>query len=327
MSSYDEYLQGYVTNSQLRRRFVSFVESGFELLPPDASDELSSDLRNYKSIAALGFLKLDSRPEMKAAFEDGTKWIIGRDIEKDEALIYDDIAIMGLFTGIKQLSISKELGEDLLVHIKKREEGGKEFVELVSFWHYWFREQDQNYHQIGANLKLLLKRYLQKINNPPVNFVQTYLSIKRRTFPYTDEEDVFMNIVMFSNVEFIEKTCILNQSDFAKEIAEKRREVVKPILAVLVKKAKTYSRIVLLSMATIAAIVYAGTAYFVLSGDWDYYEPRTFVLFGTPAITYVILILYYVVTEKELTLNPRKMALYLQKRRRERLIRKFKVQE
>lgn len=94
MISYNEYISKYTRNSELRSRFVYFVESGFRLCPVNRQVEIQPNLRNYKLIAALGYLDLGLAPDLKEIFENGIEWIIGRQIDSSEPMIYDNVAIM-----------------------------------------------------------------------------------------------------------------------------------------------------------------------------------------------------------------------------------------
>lgn len=325
--SYNKYVINQAENSFLRRCFAAYLIKDFSSI--DFNNGVRQQAkRNYKTIAGLGFIS-EVSDEFKDEFKQGLDWIIGREYTHDDNIIHDETAIFGLIIGIKNckyLPLYKEWLEEIL---KIKSNLNK--AEQTIYSNYFLQFINGQITTTGnTELEIELSFFFQSqlkqtFNNHSIS--SNYLiSLKRKSFPYYDNNNFFRNLIANSNVEKISNQYILDYEKLKEEVSKAETEIKKQFKLILEKDAKRYGKNTLGLISTIVLLSYIIGFIEIYWGNWDFWEPRTFLIFGTPILSYLFYILYFLFREKEFNLSPKKIFENLKETKFKELIKKFNLE-
>lgn len=324
---YKKYVESQTKNSFLRKCFISYLNKDFSFI--DINNEIpKQDKRNYKTVAGIGYIS-DVSNEFKDDFKHGIDWIIGREYSNNDSVFYDETAILGLLVGLKNYNYTanyKEWFEDFL---NKKSNLSKS--EQLTYSMFFKRFLNDSINEIGdTELGIELSIFLQLRKGETKSYnsrISDYLiSLKRKSFPYYNEDDFFRNLISNSNVEQITKQYILDQEKYRSEILKSKNEVKKQFKLILNNDAKRYAKTTLGLIFLLILISYWTCFRVIYWGDWDFWEPKTFLFWGTPILGYLVYVAYFLIQEKELNFSPMKLFEVLKKIKYEELVKKFNLE-
>jgi|GEM_PF-6264353 len=326
VKSLNDYIKVQSNQSFLRKCFVAFIMNDFSEIP---NTSISLDKRNYKSIAGFGFLTKISE-NFNNEFETGINWILGREFSQSDNTLLDDIAIFGFLVGLK--NIEKKETQRIWIQklLNQKSKLNKPYQEIFSKFFQLFlnnRSEWLGTSELEIELSLFLKIHLnEKLDNSEA--VSNYfIRTKRKSFPYYHIDDFFRNLIANSNIEHILKSFILDQGNFNSRVLKKEEDVYNKLKIILAENARKCAKIFIGLLAITILFIYAFGSIKVWTGDWNYLEPKTFIVFGTPILIYIINIFYFLFTDKELSFSPNKLSKKIEELRYNKLLHKFNIKE
>lgn len=324
--SLNDYIEIQSNESFLRKCFVSFVMNDLSKIEIDNISS-SLDKRNYKSIAGLGFLTNKSE-KFNDEFETGINWILGRELSQDDNTLVDDIAILGFLVGLKNIEIKESQRLWVQKLLSQKSKLNKPYQEVYSkFFQFFLNDKVESLgtSELEIELSLFLKILLnQKLDNSEA-LSNYFIQKKRGAFPYYDTDDFFRNIIANSNIEYILESFILDQENLNSKILKREEEIYGKLKTVLADDARKYAKVSIGFLATAILLLYVYGGVKVWTGDWDYLEPKTFIVFGTPILIYIFNIFYFLFNDNELSFAPKKLSKKIEEWKFKKLLHKFKI--
>lgn len=150
------------------------------------------------------------------------------------------------------------------------------------------------------------------------------LKLRGRTY---DEKELIHNLSLDNgDYEFVN----LTRSDYTREkiIKTKQEEEilvskVRTLDKTLENLASDFANTMLIIYTLIVIVSFIGVVVIVTRTDWSSIEPLTFVLFGTPFLSYVVSLLIQLIFRKELSLRPKNIFDWLKRYKLKKLSKEF----
>lgn len=325
-----KYINQNIASSLLLRCYCSYIFEIEELLTPEDKRALSQKRRDYKHIAAQGF-KAQKNSGTAIEFTRSLKWLIGRDFAENDAIIFDNVALLGVFVGLPYLSEATLLEEtrnwfNTILTVKSKHSGQSSYV---LFFENLLNKKTLQIDKASSDIELVLFNnfLLGNVPGPNLQLAKYFTGLRVKVFPYF-EDDFFRNTISVYNENQIFKTYLLNHEDFEKKVQKEKNKAVNdalaPIKMSLDNRASNFADLVFIVyiaiLLTTLLLIFALVNY----GDWDLLEPKTF-LFSLPLWPYIIISIHTLITHKEMSLKPKSILEKIRKRKQMNLYKEFKV--
>jgi len=301
------YIKANTDKSLLLSTFCKYLFNN--KLSENEIELLSKNNRDYKLIAAQGF-SLNSNELLIEKFSTGIAWLIGRQFQENDNIIHENITLLGICVGLDSIN-----NEDLKT---KTEKWIKEIIEkknkhskqkpYANFFTKFLDSDSFTTSKSTIEKELsIFNDFLQELK-PQTNlsFNDYYTKLRVRSFPY-HEDDFFRNIINVYNENKIIGSYLLSQKDFSRKLELEKKntfdEVISQLVMVLEKKAIFFADIAFVFFILFLVIFYSLITIFILTRDWNIWEPRTFLL-SLPLLSYFFVSLYSWMTHKEFSIKP-----------------------
>lgn len=325
ISSLDEYIHANGSESPLRMAFATYLQNGLRPIERTVPNIDGKDHRNFKDIAELGFYDIVDFNSMQK-FTSGLHWILGREYLGSSPLLSDSISLLGLTIGILQLKLNGEYKEQFQLQLVSKMSAHKGSICTGTFLMSLLKD-DANVINGEENVNgfILSSRILKNdisVLDPVIKLIEIH---RDNQFPYFHGDKFFENLVVHSNVKYIDKIFISSQSQISAHIEIEKAKVLEPIKTIIRQKSDKYAFNWMMGLVALLSLAFCIGCYFILIGDWDYFEPRTFLFFGTPILYVIIQYLWFGLTGDEFSLNPSKVYQKLNKNRQAKLKRDYYI--
>jgi hypothetical protein len=305
------YIGTHTTSSILLKSFCIFLfKYTDDILSEEEKKEIKQSQKNYKHISAQGYA-LNRDKSIVFEFCRGIEWLIGRGYSENDAIVYDDISLLGIIIGINLVGdehINKKAINWIHTIISLKHKSQEQII-YAKFLNNFLEKKSGEISGDQLDLELsLFNRLLQNeklsLNNDLSDY---FLRLRIKPFPYF-KDDFFRTMVNVYIENKIIEFHILNQEEFNSKIElaqkEQKEKISMPIKTKLDHQAKNFASFVFLLIIIVILSFYSAIAYIIHVGDWNFYEPKTFILLGIPLLSYTINCMYIYIWQNELQLSP-----------------------
>ena len=304
------YINKITDTSLLLKCFSVYLFDDFKSLSTKELNQLTQNKKDYKFVASLGFVtKYDEFYIEK--FESGLDWLAGRTFTLKDNIVLDNSALLGLYIGTKY-SQNEELIFRIqnwfkdIISLKEQVEGQMPYASF--FRKLWNQSLIVNTaSELDTELSFF-HFFLNDTKPAASNLISEYfLRLRTKLFPYFDG-DFFRNIINVYISNHIYNHYILSQNDFENSLnqakIDEREAIITQIKDVLKIRARNFTDIFFVLIFTVLTAAFLLGAILVWYGDWNYYEPKTYI-FGVPFLSYLIMLVITWVTNKEVSFKPK----------------------
>lgn len=332
ISNFDTYIKENTKDSLLIKTFAYFLFDDIVELMPEDIDLIKKNKVDYKSAAALGYVIAKSEAEPVEHFLTSIRRQEGRVLTKDSSIIFDNVALLGMIIGLQHCKRFVDFRSwiEKIIHLKSEYPNQKKYT---LFFKQLIGESQYKLDDIGLIIFTEIAKSRQD-SIPKQKIVDYLQKYGKKSFPYFDN-DMLKNLITVYNLDWIIGYHILNQEDFSKQIAQEVEEQIKIIEVKHYQKMTgikdridrtAFGRAIRMYTAILLVLSFLTVlgAIWIWNGDWDWFEPKTYILGIVVAfVYYLITAVVFMIKGKKISLNPSFILASLASWNKRRLYQKY----